>query len=453
MRRRKKRRILFFSLIVQMIGLMIFFYPVVSHYLAKRQQENVIIGHIHKIDQMDQNVMREEWGKAIAYNRKSDTYMSVLNIEGDGVMGYIEIPRIDARIPIYHYATEASLKKGVGHVEESGLPIGKKGNHVLLTGHRGLPNAQLFTRLDEMEMGDLFFIHVLDKTFVYEVNQITIVLPEEVEKQKEEPMRDLITLITCTPYGVNTHRLLVTGERTEYVEVSDEEYEVETSKRNKIILIAIILLTSAALMAYPYVTNRCYERKTEKQKVLFLQQNGKQKSKKEKLYEELERRNRELYENEQDRLTKEEAYQEATINLKVYGLKNQIISYISIPEIKVNLPVYLGASESNMKKGAVHLTETSYPIGGDNTNCVIAAHRGYSKAAMFREIEKLEIGDKVFLENFREKLEYEVVQLRVVAPDDISQILIQEGKDMLTLITCHPYRKNSQRYVVFCERR
>ena len=98
------------------------------------------------------------------------------------------------------------------------------------------------------------------------------------------------------------------------------------------------------------------------------------------------------------------------------------------------------------------MTETSYPIGGENTNCVIAAHRGYAKAAMFREIEKLEIGDKVYIDNFKERLTYKVIQLRIISPSDTDQILIREGKDMLTLLTCHPYRKNSQRYVVFCER-
>ena len=106
-----------------------------------------------------------------------------------------------------------------------------------------------------------------------------------------------------------------------------------------------------------------------------------------------------------------------------------------------------------MKKGAVHLTETSYPIGGENTNCVIAAHRGYSKTAMFRDIEALEVGDPVYIENFREELEYEVVKTKVIAPSDIEEILIQKGKDMLTLITCHPYRHNHKRYVVFCEKR
>ena len=129
-----------------------------------------------------------------------------------------------------------------------------------------------------------------------------------------------------------------------------------------------------------------------------------------------------------------------------------MIGFLSIPKMGVELPILLGANADNMRKGAVHLTETSYPIGGENTNCVIAAHRGYSKAAMFRDIEKLEIGDEVFLQNFRETLSYRVVALRVISPTDVQDLLIRENRDLLTLITCHPYQHNYQRYVVYCER-
>ena len=123
-----------------------------------------------------------------------------------------------------------------------------------------------------------------------------------------------------------------------------------------------------------------------------------------------------------------------------------------LPKMDIELPILLGANEENMSSGAVHLTGTSYPIGGVNTNCVIAAHRGYSRTAMFRDIEALEVGDKIYIENFREKLIYQVTELRIIEPTDIDKLLIQEGKDMVTLVTCHPYGYNYQRYVVFCER-
>ena len=120
--------------------------------------------------------------------------------------------------------------------------------------------------------------------------------------------------------------------------------------------------------------------------------------------------------------------------------------------MEVELPILLGANTENMKEGAVHLTETSYPVGGENTNCVLAAHRGSSRAAMFRDIEILEIGDEIIIRNFRETLTYRVAELRVISPTDVQELLIQPGRDLVTLITCHPYRHNDQRYVVYCER-
>lgn len=170
------------------------------------------------------------------------------------------------------------------------------------------------------------------------------------------------------------------------------------------------------------------------------------------LYEELQRRNEELYETGQEDLVDAWSYEQTTVDLSEYGVPDNTIGYLSIPALDCELPILLGASEENMSLGAVHLTETSYPIGGENTNCVIAAHRGYSQVAMFRNIQILEVGDLVYIENFRETLVYQVCETKVIDPEDIDEVLIQEGRDLVTLITCHPYRHNYQRYVVYCER-
>lgn len=148
-------------------------------------------------------------------------YTSVLNVNHDGVMGYLSINRISLRLPIYHGTSEDVLAKGVGHMSQTSLPIGGKGTHAVLTGHRGLPSAELFTRLGEMRKGDLFWIEVLGRKTTYKVTDISVVKPNEVDKLRIEPGRDLVTLLTCTPYGVNTHRLLVTGERTANVAEND----------------------------------------------------------------------------------------------------------------------------------------------------------------------------------------------------------------------------------------
>ncbi len=147
-----------------------------------------------------------------------DNYEEVLNISGDGVMGYVEIPKINVYLPIYHGTGEDVLEKGAGHLEMTALPIGGENRHPVISAHRGLPSAELFTRLDEMETGDQFYIHVLDRTLAYEVDQIEVIEPEELSLLQPEEDKDLVTLLTCTPYAVNTHRLLVRGIRIPYTE-------------------------------------------------------------------------------------------------------------------------------------------------------------------------------------------------------------------------------------------
>lgn len=228
---------------------------------------------------------------------------------------------------------------------------------------------------------------------------------------------------------------------------------------------ALLFFCGLALLVYPFYTDWKYRRTVQNQREAFERQVGEEASKNnemkgkteelpfEALYQELKQRNETLWLEHQKNLTDPWAYEQPGIDLTAYGLTGNTIGFLSIPKMEVELPILLGANRENMALGAVHLTETSYPIGGDNTNCIIAAHRGYSETAMFRDIEKLEPGDEIYIENFRERLVYEAVEIRVIDPTDIGELLIQEGRDMVTLITCHPYRHNYQRYVVFCERK
>lgn len=219
------------------------------------------------------------------------------------------------------------------------------------------------------------------------------------------------------------------------------------------ILPALLFAAGIALFMYPRISDRMYRENVEAQKEQFELQSSAKEDSLEKLYQELERLNEELYQNHQQELTDPFSYEQPDIDLSAYGLEGNTIGFIRIPRMQVTLPILLGANQENMSLGAVHLTETSYPIGGTNTNSVIAAHRGYSRTAMFRDIEELEIGDEVIIENFRETLVYEVAELRVILPTDADQLMIREGQDMVTLMTCHPYRHNYQRYVVFCIRK
>lgn len=170
------------------------------------------------------------------------------------------------------------------------------------------------------------------------------------------------------------------------------------------------------------------------------------------LYEDMQKYNEDIFSSGQKGLKDVWSYEQPSFDLSKYGIYDTVIAEIRIPKMDVDLPVYLGASWENMAKGATQLGQTSMPIGGKNTNCVIAGHRGSSSGRFFLDIENLEIGDKVYIDNLWETLTYKVSKIDVISPDDISKILIRKDKDMVTLITCHPYPFNYQRYAVYCER-
>ena len=171
-----------------------------------------------------------------------------------------------------------------------------------------------------------------------------------------------------------------------------------------------------------------------------------------RLYQLMAEKNQALYENHQPGLSGPSAYASPEIDPAQYGLSDGVVAYLTIPRMDITLPVLLGANGPNMTQGAGHLTHTSYPIGGENTNCVLAAHRGYARTAMFRDIEGLQPGDPVYLQNFRQLLAYRVSEIQVISPDQVEAIYIQPGRDLLTLLTCHPLHHNYQRYLVFCSR-
>lgn len=172
----------------------------------------------------------------------------------------------------------------------------------------------------------------------------------------------------------------------------------------------------------------------------------------EELYAQMQAYNFKIHEEGQKNLIDPWSYEEMSVDLKEYGIQDEIAAVLSIPRISLELPVYLGATSKNMAQGAAHLSQTSLPIGGINTNCVIAAHRGYKGIPMFRNIEDIDIGDSIILTNLWEELTYQVTEIEVVYPSEIEKILIRPDKDMVTLLTCHPYRQNIRRYVVYCER-
>lgn len=231
-------------------------------------------------------------------------------------------------------------------------------------------------------------------------------------------------------------------------------------KRGRMLRVCAVLflLSGLCVLFYPKLTdwnyrNRVREEKDKFEKIIVSEDKAEDGGRSyEALYEELSRKNEELWEEKQQNLVDAFSYEQTGILLTDYGMESEIFGFLNIPRIDVELPIFFGANSDNLSKGAAQLTETSYPIGGINTNCVLAAHRGYAKTAMFRHIDQLEEGDMIYIHNPWETLQYTVTEMAIIDPSEIDRILIQSGKDMVTLISCHPYGENYQRYVVYCER-
>lgn len=226
-------------------------------------------------------------------------------------------------------------------------------------------------------------------------------------------------------------------------------------KKSKLKIAAIIFLVLGVLvMFFPQICNKINNKfmRNETQKFDNVR---KQLSEKEfdELYSMMKLYNETLFKNGQKELSDPFSYEESSFDLSKYGLNDGIVGYIDIPKLDLHAPIYLGANEENMAKGVAQLGKTSLPIGGKNTNCVLAGHRGMRTKEMFLHIDKLQPGDEIIVTNFREKLYYSVVETKVISPYSVNEILIQPGKDLITLISCHPYPQNYQRYLVFCERK
>ena len=213
--------------LILLLGLGILLYPTVSDYWNTVHQWRAIAKYTEKVALIQPEDYTEQWEEAVAYNseltalpnrwlldeEQAKRYNGLLNFDGSGVMGYIEIPKIGVSLPLYHGTDEAVLQTAIGHVEGSSLPTGGLGTHAVFSGHRGLPSAKLFSNLDQLEPQDIFIIRVMDEIMTYEVDQVLIVLRYEMDALAIDPDQDYCTLVTCTPYGINTHRLLVRGHR------------------------------------------------------------------------------------------------------------------------------------------------------------------------------------------------------------------------------------------------
>ena len=260
-----------FIILIFLVGLGFISYPTVSNLWNQAHQSRAIATYSKQVEKLDDSENKKMLKAARKYNKsllkKSDhwklskkdkkKYESLLDVSGTGIMGYIEVPKIDCSLPIYHGTDEGALQIAIGHLEGSSLPVGGKSSHCVLSGHRGLPSARLFTDLDQMEEGDTFILNILGHKLAYEVDQIKVVLPEKMSDLEIQEGKDLCTLVTCTPYGINTHRLLVRGHRVKYVETKvQEQKEVSKPKTDTRLVIAGAAVGAVVLFIIIFAVRR-----------------------------------------------------------------------------------------------------------------------------------------------------------------------------------------------------
>ena len=269
------------AVLIFVVGLFLLLYPTVSNFYNEYQNSLLIDNYMESTENIKADEKEKILTDARTYNKymyEGDkleelglSYNSCLNMYENGIMGFIEIPKISVSLAIYHTTNDALLQNAIGHVEESSLPVGGENSHAVLAGHRGLPSAKLLTNIDQLKIGDVFYIHVVDEVLEYAVDDISVVEPDDTSKLKVENGRDLITLVTCTPYGVNSHRLLVRGSRVErekfeyngrMLNVSDDILHI-----NPIYIVPIVLvLLSVAVYIFILIKKKTRNKNKEDEK-------------------------------------------------------------------------------------------------------------------------------------------------------------------------------------------
>lgn len=265
--------------LVLLIGLSLLLYPTFADWWNSFHASRAIASYTDQVATMDDDKYEEIWSAARDYNQllidrpnnfllsdeQKTEYETLLNIGGNGIMGYIEIPSIDVTLPVYHGTDEAVLQVAVGHLEWTSLPVGGESSHCVVSGHRGLPSARLFTDLDQLEVGDIFLFQILDEVITYEIDQILIVEPHETKELLIVEGEDLCTLVTCTPYGINSHRMLVRGHRIDNIEeatvrrVTADAIQIEPVIVAPLVAAPVLLILLIVLLLPKPKKNRRYD--------------------------------------------------------------------------------------------------------------------------------------------------------------------------------------------------
>ena len=275
----KKNRSNIILILIFLVGLSVMLYPTVSDYVNQKNQSRAVASYSEEVENLSDVDYQAYFDAADDYNRRlAETpdafyrpeevngYADTLDVSGTGIMGYITIPKIGVELPVYHGTSDGVLQVAAGHLEGSSLPVGGAGTHAVISAHRGLPSAKLFTNLDELEVGDTFTITVLDRVLTYEVDQISIVLPTETDLLQPVEGKDYVTLMTCTPYGINTHRLLVRGKRIEnaenqkHIRVTADALRIEPIIVAPALAVPMLLVMLVVMLAVPRLRKRKNQR-------------------------------------------------------------------------------------------------------------------------------------------------------------------------------------------------
>lgn len=275
----KKNRSTIILILIFLVGLSVMLYPTVSDYVNQKNQSRAVASYSKEVENLSDVDYQAYFDAADDYNRRlAETpdafyrpeevsgYTDTLDVSGTGIMGYITIPKIGVELPVYHGTSDGVLQVAAGHLEGSSLPVGGAGTHAVISAHRGLPSAKLFTNLDELEVGDTFTITVLDRVLTYEVDQISIVLPTETDLLQPVEGKDYVTLMTCTPYGINTHRLLVRGKRIEnaenqkHIRVTADALRIEPIIVAPALAVPMLLVMLVVMLAVPHLRKRKNQR-------------------------------------------------------------------------------------------------------------------------------------------------------------------------------------------------
>ena len=275
----KKNRSNIILILIFLVGLSVMLYPTVSDYVNQKNQSRAVASYSEEVENLSDVDYQAYFDAADDYNRRlAETpdafyrpeevsgYTDTLDISGTGIMGYITISKIGVELPVYHGTSDGVLQVAAGHLEGSSLPVGGAGTHAVISAHRGLPSAKLFTNLDELEVGDTFTITVLDRVLTYEVDQISIVLPTETDLLQPVEGKDYVTLMTCTPYGINTHRLLVRGKRIEnaenqkHIRVTADALRIEPIIVAPALAVPMLLVMLVVMLAVPHLRKRKNQR-------------------------------------------------------------------------------------------------------------------------------------------------------------------------------------------------